>query len=171
MPFSRIEVVRDPVTQMATDAIVTFTDETLKADSGDLARQVHRVAGPALRRECRRLQGCEAGKAKISRGYDLPARHVIHTVPHNDGHHGDEPKVVASCYRSSLELAAKHELQSIAFPLLDSDSLSVEREAEIALGEISSFLDRHSRFERVIVCCGSRESYDQFCQRIETRPQ
>lgn len=160
---SRIEVVQDQIATVETDAIVTFTAEALDAAAGSVDREIHRAAGPELERECRRLLGCSAGKAKISKGYDLPARHVIHTVAP-----GDSPAAeLAACYRSSLELAAKHELHSIAFPARED----TDRDVVLALTEVSRFLESHAGFERVIVCCSDQESFESYRRVLDSLPQ
>jgi O-acetyl-ADP-ribose deacetylase (regulator of RNase III) len=159
MSQDRIQVIEGDITQLKVDAIVNAANSTLLGGGG-VDGAIHRAAGPQLLEECRTLGGCPTGQAKITRGYRLPARHVIHTVGPiwRDGRHGED-ELLASCYRNSLALAEQHGLKSIAFPAISTGAYGfpLERATRIAVTEVKHFLENHPEFERVIFACfGSR---------------
>lgn len=156
---SRLEVVLGDITRLDVDAIVNAANRSLLGGGG-VDGAIHRAAGPELLAECRRLGGCAVGAAKITAGYRLPARHVIHTVgPVWAGGTADEDRLLASCYRSSLVLAAGHALRSIAFPAISTGiyGFPPERAAPLAVRAVREALAEH-RLARVLFCCFSQDS-------------
>jgi O-acetyl-ADP-ribose deacetylase (regulator of RNase III) len=147
----RLRVIRADITCQDVDAIVNAANTSLLGGGG-VDGAIHRAAGPELVEECRGLGGCPTGDARITRGYCLPARWVIHTVgPFWSGGKRGEDDRLASCYRRSLELAAERELRTVAFPSISTGAyrFPVERAARIAIGAIRAFLDEHALPEQV----------------------
>jgi O-acetyl-ADP-ribose deacetylase (regulator of RNase III) len=151
----RLEIVEDDITRLKVDAIVNAANETLLGGGG-VDGAIHRAAGPELLAECRGLGGCPTGQAKMTRGYRLPARHVIHTVgPVWHGGGQDEDALLANCYRNALRLAAAHGLKTVAFPAISTGvyRFPAERAARIAVRTAAEELARAPGIEKVVFCC------------------
>ena len=151
----RIEIVEGNIVKQTTEAIVNAANETLLGGGG-VDGAIHRAAGPGLLEECRKLNGCATGQAKITAGYNLLAKHVIHTVgPVWRGGKRNEEELLASCYINSLSLAVKHKISSIAFPSISTGlyHFPMEQAARIALTETAKFLKSDSTLKRVVFVC------------------
>ena len=165
-PHSRIEIIRGDITKIEVDAIVNAANTTLLGGGG-VDGAIHRAAGRELLAVCRTLGGCEPGHAKITRGYDLPACFVIHTVgPVWRGGKQDEARILASCYSNSLQLAAQNEIKTIAFPAISCGAYGypIEQATHIALKTTREFLATTDQIEKVIFVVLGEDVYNAYRQ-------
>src|SRR6267142_3375731 len=156
------------ITALAVDAIVNAANSSLLGGGG-VDGAIHRAAGPGLLDECRKLSGCKTGEAKVTRGYALPARWVIHTVgPVWRGGSHEEDELLASCYRACFKLAAAVGARSIAFPAISTGiySFPKQRAAQIAVSQVVAALAKNAELAQVIFCCFDDETYRIYSELI-----
>jgi O-acetyl-ADP-ribose deacetylase len=171
----RIALVQGDLTRLAVDAIVNAANTSLLGGGG-VDGAIHRAAGPELLAECRTLGGARTGEAKLTGGYRLPARHVIHAVgPVWRGGTAGEDEALASCYRSALRLAARAGLRSVAFPAISTGvyGFPLERATRIAVAEVRRGLEAAPELERVVFCCFSpadRAVYESVLEDVASGP-
>ena len=173
--MQRMEIVEGDITQFKAEAIVNAANTTLLGGGG-VDGAIHRVAGPELLEECRKLNGCPTGEARLTRGYRMPARYVIHTVGpvwHGGGH--QEHATLASCYRNSLTLAVRHGIRTIAFPAISTGvyRFPLSQACRIAIAETSRFLAQHHALEKVTFVCFNGETravYEAALAALHTPP-
>lgn len=161
---AKIEVIQGDITRQRVDAIVNAANNSLLGGGG-VDGAIHRAAGPQLLEECRGLGGCETGQAKITRGYNLPARWIIHTVgPVWHGGDRDEDELLARCYRNSLALAVQYGARTVAFPSISTGAYGfpVERAGGIVIGEIREFLEHDTMLEKVVMVCFNQKACDSY---------
>ena len=161
---TKIEIVRGDITKQEVDAIVNAANTTLLGGGG-VDGAIHRAAGPELIAECRTLDGCRPGEAKVTRGYCLPARFVIHTVGPvwRGGKHG-EPDTLANCYRNSLQVALENRIKTIAFPAISCGAYGypIEEAAHIAFNTTRDFLATNDEIQKVIFVVWGEDVYDVY---------
>jgi O-acetyl-ADP-ribose deacetylase len=161
---NRIEIYKGDITKLNVDAIVNAANTSLLGGGG-VDGAIHRAAGPELLEFNRKLGGCKTGEAKSSPGFNLPAKFIIHTVgPVWNGGKNNEDNLLASCYKSSLKLAAENEIKIIAFPAISTGvyHFPLERATKIAVTEIKKFLEKNESIEKVIFVCSDEETYSVY---------
>ncbi len=162
----KIEVIHGDITKLKVDAIVNAANTSLLGGGG-VDGAIHRAAGPELLEECRTLNGCETGDAKLTKGYNLPASYVIHTVgPVWNGGNRNEEQLLASCYQKSLEIAEAYHLQTVAFPNISTGIYHFPKQlaAKIAISEVSDFITKSLILQKVIFVCFDEENFQLYQQ-------
>ncbi|MBM3841529.1 MAG: O-acetyl-ADP-ribose deacetylase [Verrucomicrobia bacterium] len=165
----RLQVVEGDITKQQVDAIVNAANTSLLGGGG-VDGAIHRAAGPELLEECRKLNGCPTGQAKITQGYKLPAKWVIHTVGPvwRDGRHGED-ELLASCYRSCFALAEQHGIRTIAFPSISTGAYGfpMDRATRLALIEIKKFFARNTSVEKVVLVCFGKSACETHLAAVQ----
>ncbi|MEW5843901.1 MAG: O-acetyl-ADP-ribose deacetylase [Bacteroidota bacterium] len=159
-----IEIFEGDITTLNVDAIVNAANKSLLGGGG-VDGAIHRAAGHQLLEECRTLGGCETGQAKITKGYKLPAKYVIHTVgPVWYGGNKNEDKLLSNCYKNSLELALNQKLKSIAFPSISTGAYGFpfERAAKIAVKVVQDFLEENKTIKKVVFVCFGKDAFEVY---------
>jgi O-acetyl-ADP-ribose deacetylase (regulator of RNase III) len=168
---NKISIVKTDITTLAVDAIVNAANESLLGGGG-VDGAIHRAAGPELLAECRTLGGCPTGQAKLTRGYNLPAKYVLHTVgPVWHGGRHNEHELLASCYRSCFAIAREKGLRTLAFPAISCGiyRFPIEQAVEIALRETQAGLAASEDLEKVIFACFGDEVHAAYLHAVESR--
>lgn len=166
---TELQTVLGDISTLHVDAIVNAANTSLLGGGG-VDGAIHRAAGPGLLAECRNLNGCPTGEARITRGHLLPSKHVIHTVgPVWHGGEDSEDRLLASCYINSLVLADRHGLRSIAFPCISTGvyGFPPDRAARVAITAVRRFLEKPSPVQLVLFCCFSQEDFTRYQTLLE----
>jgi len=167
--MKRIEIHLGDITKLKVDAIVNAANTSLLGGGG-VDGAIHRAAGRMLLEECRTLNGCRTGEAKITKGYNLPAGYVIHTVgPVWRGGSNQEDELLKNCYKNSLKLAVENDIKTIAFPSISTGiyAFPVQRASKIAFGSVTAFLKMDSSIEKVVFCCFDSDTANLYKQLLE----
>ena len=165
----RIKVIIGDITKQRTDAIVNAANTSLLGGGG-VDGAIHRAAGSKLLEECRTLNGCQTGEAKITRGYNLPVKYVIHTVGPvwNEGRRNEE-ELLANCYRNSLALAVKNKIKTISFPSISTGiyRFPLKLASKIAIREIKNFLEKDKTIMEVVMVCFDENTYGYYDEELK----
>ena len=167
--MDKIELIQEDITQLKVDGIVNAANKSLLGGGG-VDGAIHRAAGPELLEECKTLKGCNTGEAKITKGYKLPAKYVIHTVgPVWNGGNNNEIKLLTNCYLNSLKLASKHGLQTLAFPNISTGvyRFPKEKAADIAIATVTDYLKKDKSIEKAYFVCFDNENYAIYKEKLE----
>ena len=170
---NRASVIQGDITQLQVDAIVNAANNSLLGGGG-VDGAIHRAAGPELLEECRKLHGCDTGQAKITKGYNLTAKWVIHTVgPVWEGGNSGEDELLAQCYRNTLALAVQNGIKTIAFPAISTGAYGfpLHRATKIAVSEVNKFLQSNDSLEQAIFVCFGQNAYNCYLQVIQEMTQ
>ena len=160
----RIEIIEGDITKQQVDAIVNAANQSLLGGGG-VDGAIHRAAGPELLEECRKIGGCPTGEARVTKGYKLPAKWVIHTVgPIWRGGNNNEDQLLASCYQNSLKAAVEIGAKTVAFPSISTGAYGfpLERATKIALTETKKFLEKDQSIEKVVFVCFGTQAFDTY---------
>jgi len=167
--MAKIELIQDDITTLEVDAIVNAANKSLLGGGG-VDGAIHRAAGRDLLEECKTLNGCETGEAKITKGYHLPAKYVIHTVgPVWHGGNKKESDLLANCYENSLKLALDNHIKTIAFPNISTGvyGFPKDKAAKIAVKTVSDFLKQNNSIEKVYFVCFDNKNYTLYKNILE----
>jgi len=167
--MAKIELIQDDITKLEVDAIVNAANKSLLGGGG-VDGAIHRAAGSELLEECKTLNGCETGEAKITKGYHLPAKFVIHTVgPVWHGGQNYEYELLANCYNNSLKLALENNIKTIAFPNISTGvyGFPKDKAAKTALKTVTNFLNQHNQIKKVYFVCFDNENYSLYKELLK----
>lgn len=168
---NRIELIQADITTLNVDVIVNAANSSLMGGGG-VDGAIHRAAGPELKEKCRSLRGCKTGQSKITKGFELLSKHIIHTVgPVWYGGHKNEVELLTSCYKTSLSICEEHGLKTIAFPSISTGAYKFpfEMAAQIALKSINEFLSESSSIEKVMVVTYSEKHFKGYQREIQKK--
>lgn len=170
MKTEKLEIIIADITTLKVDVIVNAANNSLLGGGG-VDGAIHKVAGSKLLEECKRLNGCNTGEAKLTKGYNLPAKYVIHTVgPIWRGGFNNESLLLSKCYKNSLKIVQEHNFKTIAFPSISTGvyRYPLEDATKIALSEILKFLDNNDKVEKIIICCFDQITFDNYLKSYKS---